>query len=669
MKKPIQLILSVLFIFGLASCVQQNETLHKPKIQGMQDIYYTIGDEHPNYLDGITATDIEDGDITADIYYDDHDIDYETAGDYTLTYYVIDSDGHLVDESITVFVSILQIEDEIAPEISGMKNLSYVIGDERPNYLLNLTASDNIDGDLTNSIIVDDQYVNYEVPGSYYIIYTVYDAAGNSDIETVQITVSDQSLDVSFDVYYLNDFHGSILENDDQMGFAKIANLIMTKKEENPNQTLFLAGGDMLQGSLLSNYFDGASTMAMLNLMELDAFVIGNHEFDWGLDVVLQYFDENSDAPVHADFPFLGANVIEKATGERPEGLDAYTIIEKQGFKIGVIGTMGYGLESSIAASRIADYEFQDPVEWTAHYAAYLRTIEDVDLVLAVTHGDDNYFNNSVAALTGDERVDGIYNGHTHQSYIETISRTGINAFVMQSASNGRYVGYTNYAFVNGVYSSYTTNNYKSSNEPLLRSVQPDMQALIDSYVDQVSGLINTTIITAGEYLDNSNLTKYMAQIMRVKTNSDIAFHNYGGTRTTVKQGTPMTVSLAYEIFPFDNVIKTTELLGSTINSMLSYSSWGSDTNITTFDNNTYYKVATNDYIYDGNPNTFNSGKNAVNTGILLRDLFVEVLEDFRDAGHSYFYFSLNVPEPLSIVMFTPLWHRETDLLRDIINA
>ena len=82
------------------------------------------------------------------------------------------------------------------------------------------------------------------------------------------------------EIYYLNDFHGALTPDDDQLGISYIANLINTKKAANPENVLFLVGGDMLQGSALSNYYLGESTIELLNLSNLDAFYSINTNAD-----------------------------------------------------------------------------------------------------------------------------------------------------------------------------------------------------------------------------------------------------------------------------------------------------------------------------------------------------------------------------------------------------
>ena len=113
---------------------------------------------------------------------------------------------------------------------------------------------------------------------------------------------------------------GAILYNpqNSELGMAKIANYIKNLKTEN---SIFVTGGDILQGQIISNSNRGALFIEIFNNLNLDAFVIGNHEFDWGLDVILPYFDPAT-MGIKANFPLLGANVIEKATGQRPNFID-----------------------------------------------------------------------------------------------------------------------------------------------------------------------------------------------------------------------------------------------------------------------------------------------------------------------------------------------------------
>jgi uncharacterized repeat protein (TIGR02543 family) len=413
----------------------------------------------------------------------------------------------------------------------------------------------------------------------------------------------------SLSILYLNDLHGSIEKKDSEIGLAYIANYVEGFRNRNPKGTILLAGGDMFQGSALSNYYQGRSTLEIMNTMGFDAMVLGNHEFDWGLDVVTGYFDGNTENG-EASFPLLGANVFYQGTTNIVEHIDPYTIIERDGIKIGIIGTMGYGLEQSIAQSRIDGFVFASPSDYIETYATHLRTEEDVDYVFALTH-DPGDLNQTVAGFTGDAKVDIIFNAHSHSRYTTTINNTSI----IQSGSNGKYVG--------TITIDLTTNGITMKNEASsadFYKANADVQTLIDTYKAETDTLFNTEIIQSGAYASQTHLSNWLTDLMVAKTGADIAFHNYGGTRTYISEDESITLGKLYQIFPFDNIIKTVELDGSAINTFINKGNAYSTT-VSEFQTGTKYLVATNDYLFDKTDNPFIYGDNPNYDGTLLRDM------------------------------------------------
>ncbi len=424
------------------------------------------------------------------------------------------------------------------------------------------------------------------------------------------------SADLGFlDIYYLNDFHGSILEDSpDEIGFANIANFLITQKEENPNNTIILAGGDILQGSALSNYYSGLSTINMMNEMYFDAFTVGNHEFDWGIEKVTSYFDGN-DENGEANFPLLGANIFYKDTTTIPENINPYVIIERGDLKIGIIGTIGFGLEYAIATSKIQDYEFASPVQIIKDITYELRTEKDVDIVIVASHDTGVTLNAQIAISEGDYKIDAIFNGHSHTAYTE--SNLGIP--VIQSGSNGEYVGHVRLELTDNELTGFSLENIGFYDNEKLRSSNDIVAAIIAGYVSETDELFNTPLITTGEYLSKNDLSHWIAKMMRVSTGADIGFQNSGGTRTNVRDDEVMTLAVLYQIWPFDNVIKTVYLTGAQIKTQMGLLSY--NTELSNFDDNTLYKVATNDYTFDKPSNPFIDGTDPFNTGVILRDL------------------------------------------------
>ena len=621
-----------------------------PVILNANHLTYIIGDEYPDYLAGVSAFDLVDGILTQALQFDDSEVNYNEPGVYVFYIFVYDLSGNL-----GLFTGEIEVLDLADPVILGTSYFEYTIGDATPNFMEGVTATDNVDGDLTHALSLTHN-VNFTIPGIYVITYSVTDSSDNTTFLEVNVIVRDvfnpNTTINQLNVFYLNDTHGAILENGDEMGMSKIGNLIMHEKVTNPHGTLFLSGGDMLQGSILSNYFNGASMIHILNTLEMDAFIIGNHEFDWGIEVVTNYRDIQNPL-MYAEFPLLGANIFHKGTTTRPDYIDAYTIIQKGQLKVGIIGLMGYGLETSIATSRVSNYEFGNPIYWAEYYTEYLRTEEDVDMVLVVIHDDGQQklnFNQTLSTWTGDKKVDAVFNGHSHQTFAGTYSRTGVNMPYIQSSGNGKRVGKVSFG-VDGLgnITSASAINLSGSNEARLNKGLPLVQSIIDQYVDVIEPLLNEVIIYAGQSMSQSQLTFYMAQLIRLATDADIAFHNLGGTRDSIQNGEGLTVAKLYKIFPFDNRIKTVYLRGSDINQYISaFGGYNSiRPGINTFEANTWYKVATNDYVFDITSNPFIYGEDIVDTGILIRDLLETVLRNQADQGLT---FNLSNPVQLTSV-------------------
>jgi len=166
-----------------------------------------------------------------------------------------------------------------------------------------------------------------------------------------------------------NDFHGALVgrvhswSHGDMVGGAEwVTGYLNIVREENPGGVLFLDAGDMMQGTLISNYFDGASTIEAFNAMGVAAMAVGNHEFDWGQEVLQERYDQ-------ADFPFLGANVFFKKQegnpdhghGGRPHWVKPYVVREVNGVNVGIIGVANPETPSITNPVNVDDLMFTDP--------------------------------------------------------------------------------------------------------------------------------------------------------------------------------------------------------------------------------------------------------------------------------------------------------------------
>jgi hypothetical protein len=133
-------------------------------------------------LQGVTATDVEDGDLTSEVQYSGN-VNPNAVGTYTATYTVTDSDGNVTVEERTVTVV---FTDTAAPLITGTANKTIYVG-ESFNPLTGVSATDTVDGSVDVTV---EGSVNIWEEGSYTLTYTAEDEAGNDATATRVITVS-----------------------------------------------------------------------------------------------------------------------------------------------------------------------------------------------------------------------------------------------------------------------------------------------------------------------------------------------------------------------------------------------------------------------------------------------------------------------------------------------
>lgn len=474
----------------------------------------------------------------------------------------------------------------------------------------------------------------------YLTVYIQYEnEVLRKTIEVVVVgTSGSKPISNTLDIFYINDLHGGVLEDYNTIGLSKMANLILDEAKQ--KDVLFIAGGDILQGEMFSNYYEGASTIDILNDMQLDAFVIGNHEFDWGLDKVLSYF--NGKNSLQANYPLLGANVLRKDTNQRPEGIDAYTIVNKNGKNIAIIGVIGDGLESSIDASLVSGYKFSDAYTAVKNAIDEIKSKNLADHIIVVNHNEDAYFNNRVSNLD----VDAIFNGHTHQSYIEDYN--GVP--VMQSKSDGEYLGYVklNYNEDRTKFTSYKAYNLSSSeDDERLATDHPYIKEKIDFYFEEIADKYETLLISE-YYYDKDILTNYISKAIRVKTDADIAFHNSGGTRDVISRNEEINEAKLLKIFPFDNLIVTVYLKGSEISKLFSGTlnydiREGMSTSDFYNNPNKLFRVTTHSYIFNFTSNPFMYGQNIKHHGLSLKEVLSEAFIEQKNAGYKLF----NVNNPI----------------------
>ncbi|MDD3535976.1 MAG: bifunctional UDP-sugar hydrolase/5'-nucleotidase [Candidatus Cloacimonetes bacterium] len=402
--------------------------------------------------------------------------------------------------------------------------------------------------------------------------------------------------DLRLDILWSNDVHGGIdraqatfmnPEFPPQLGGgASAATLIkMVRAWESANrQSLLLDAGDFFQGRPVGTVSKGKAVIEFMNYIGYDAMTIGNHEFD-----IMQ--DELIEALEMANFPILSCNVIDTATGEIPDYAIPYTIVNRLGLRLGILGFTTTDTEKMSFPENIKGLKFLDEKETVQRYVNILRDEEKVDIVIVLGHAGLPYDIEPTYLSRYDEKgtpryatrtahwgydaqeiarevtgIDLLIGGHIHKGipkpWIDPVTHT----MVIQSYAYGSNLGLITLTIDP---ETKTVSGYES---PALREGSmitlfedqfiPDAEALemIEAQVakaevgmDEIVGYstvhLSRTNVDAQSLMGNT-----IVEAMKYMVDADFSFLNLGGVRAEIKNG-PVTYRSIFEVMPFDNMV------------------------------------------------------------------------------------------------------------------
>ena len=472
-------------------------------------------------------------------------------------------------------------------------------------------------------------FEDFELSGRTGIFYVV--ASGDKEyfenspasnkINLANLSQTKTSYESKF--FMINDTHGAFVD-DLYPGVERIADLL----DRLGDGYIKIANGDILQGSYVSNVLCGYPMIDALNNMNFNAYVIGNHEFDWGLDKIAEYKDGNL-TNGEANFPFLGANIIDKNTNEIVDFLEPYTIVEEDHVRVGIIGLIGSNLTSSILYDNVKNYQFTDCVEVAKKYARELRTTKNCDVVVVAIHAYDSDVNYQLSQLDNVEAIDAIFCGHTHTYQNESMTRRdGVSIPIVENKDKNQTAVTVNLELnARKDLSKYSVNFYYPQNYDLdsnMKNVVKQYQAYIDEG--------NRSLGNTSFYFDRTMLGNFSVEAMRNELKSDFAILNTGGVRSYIEIGN-VTVSDVYNVFPFNNEVYVVEMSGYALlrlyNNNSDYIYINQDFSYSDVISDKTYKIAVIDYVFT-NPyyESYFRNANYVDTDIIMRDLVIEYIDN-----------------------------------------
>lgn len=461
---------------------------------------------------------------------------------------------------------------------------------------------------------------------------------------------------VEIKILSINDFHGALLEKDKTPGAAKLATFILNERALNPKGTLLLSAGDMFQGSVRSNILYGQPVVEMMNNLNFNAMALGNHEFDWGVDVMRKLAKSSS-------FPWLAANVIENYTNKPLPFTLPYVITKANGINVGIIGLTTPETAYTSSMNVVSNFKFIEPKDILD------QTIDDVkkagaQVVIVVSHLGSSpgaTITGEVVAITAqNNKPDAIISGHTHENVAGKVN--GIP--IVQALTRGHYVGE-----IKLLYSTTENKVIDSTVQTLLvnpKNLQPNktMEKIVARSAKKAHAIEQNVLAEAVKPIPHdrhtfSVLGELFTDFVRKDLGTDIAFINGGGLRRSLAQG-KVTLGDMYDISPFDNTIVTMDITGKELFSVLEYGiankTYGyiqfsglkvefdasqpvgekiikaSLINGEPIDMDKRYSIAVPDFMADGGDGytIFKKGENIVNSNKVLREIFANSIKNLK---------------------------------------
>ena len=388
-------------------------------------------------------------------------------------------------------------------------------------------------------------------------------------------------------IIYTNDLHAHVEPykvpyiadgKRDVGGWANITTLVKQEKAKN-EATWFFDAGDYFTGPYISSLTKGKAIIDIMNTMPFDAVTMGNHEFDHGWDNTLLQLSQ-------AKFPIVQGNIFyqnsNKAFWDKP-----YTIIEKDGVKIGVIGLHGvFAFNDTVSAATRVGIEARDEIKWLQRYIDELKG--KVDLTVLLVHEGTPARQSSIGgtdvrrALDKDIKtasqvkgLDILITGHAHVGTPEPI-KVG-NTLILSTDSGGIDVGKLVLDYKNKPH-QFTMKNFELKTiyadewkpDPQTKRVIDGWNKKLDEVVKQTVGRSPVELTRAyGESAPLGNLAAD-ALLLAAGKNTQLALTNSGGIRTELPAGA-ITMGGVISVYPFPNELATMDLTGKQLRDLMEH--------------------------------------------------------------------------------------------------
>jgi 2',3'-cyclic-nucleotide 2'-phosphodiesterase/3'-nucleotidase len=360
-------------------------------------------------------------------------------------------------------------------------------------------------------------------------------------------------------------------------GLAPLATLIREQRTKNPH-TLLVDNGDTIQGTPIASLHQSAvregraqrpdPMMAAMNALGYDAMAVGNHEFNFGLEVLHR-------ARREAKFPWLSGNTA--ASGGAPP-FPPYLVKTVAGVRVGVFGITTPNIPNWEQPENYRGYEFRDGVDAARELVKKLRG-ERADLIIGLVHAglgpkDGRSRENMAGRIARDvPGIDAIVFGHTHNE----VADLRINGVLMtQPGRWGERLSVLDFELEKQGASWRVTRKAAR----LLRVTRetrsdPEIVRLAEPYHREAEKWLETPVATAATPLDarwgrieDTAIVDAVHAVQLHYAQADVSFTSLFNPRVRIEAG-PVTVRQIASVYVYDNELFAIEGTGETVKAAL----------------------------------------------------------------------------------------------------
>ena len=392
------------------------------------------------------------------------------------------------------------------------------------------------------------------------------------------------------------DMHGRVFPIDyytnkyDNVGIAKVATLVKEARKRDADLML-VDSGDTIQGTPLEYFHNKRNNkppdpmMLAMNALHYDAMTVGNHEYNFGWQVL-------DKARSEAQFPWLSANTYDtEVKGDGPNHYQPYIIKEVQGVRIGVLGLTTPGIPNWENRSNYKGVEFRETVSEAKKWVPILREKERVDVVVIAMHmgieedlrtGQPSPSNvpNENAAIAIARQVPGvdvILMGHTHSEvgalFVNGVLLTQANRWASHVARVDLYLEKNDSGRWQMIMKSSRTIPVTEKTE-----IDPEIAKLGEPYNKETQAWLGRAIgesdaeLTAQQCrFHDSAIIDLIQRVQLEAGNADVSMAACFNERAHIPKG-QVTVRDIAGLYEYENTLVTVELTGQQLKDALEHS-------------------------------------------------------------------------------------------------